>query len=283
MSAQKGFRRCVTYAWLPSQTDIIYRFLHVPGVPIDPPPPKASLDDADIIPEAHANFLDLVTFGWMNPLLGLGYARPLEATDLYRLQDSRSSQVIADKILASFDRRQDAANEYNARLAAGEIKPGWRALWWRLKGSHDAREKQWRQKDGRKRASLALAMNDSIAWWYWSGGILKLTSDVSSMLSPLVVKVRHLLTPIIHIHWYLGPYTTISHSCFRVSTVDRVRNVCVHARLRIQSTVRYWTCLSSCRRDLPVIYGRRDRHRGLGPDRLCHALPTSFDIVRASN
>lgn len=168
------------------------RFLHVPGVPVDPPPPKASLDDADIIPETHANFFDLVTFGWMTPLLGLGYARPLEDTDLYRLQDSRSSQMIADKILASFDRRRDAAKEYNARLASGEIKPGWRALWWKLRGNRDAREKQWRQKDGRKRASLALAMNDSIAWWYWSGGILKLTSDVSSMLSPLVVKVRRL-------------------------------------------------------------------------------------------
>ncbi|TFY58828.1 hypothetical protein EVJ58_g6166 [Rhodofomes roseus] len=164
------------------------RFLHVPGVPTDPPPPKASLDDAELIPEVTANFYSILTFGWITGLLGLGYARPLEDTDLYKLQDSRSSQVIADKILASFDRRRGAADEYNARLAAGEIKPGWRSLWWRLRGSRAEREKQWRQKDGRKRASLALALNDSVAWWYWSGGLLKLIADISTTLSPLVVK-----------------------------------------------------------------------------------------------
>ncbi|KAH9928634.1 ABC transporter [Fomitopsis serialis] len=164
------------------------RFLHVPGVPIDPPPPKASLDDADLIPEATANFVDILTFGWVTGLLGLGYARPLEDTDLYKLQDHRSSQVIADKILASFDRRQEAADAYNTRLAAGEIKPGWRSLWWTLRGNRPEREKRWRQKDGRQRASLAFALNDSIAWWYWSGGLLKLSADITSTLSPLVVK-----------------------------------------------------------------------------------------------
>ncbi|KZT73163.1 hypothetical protein DAEQUDRAFT_808686 [Daedalea quercina L-15889] len=164
------------------------RFLHVPGVPVDPPPPKATLDDADLIPEETANFYNILTFGWITPLLGLGYARPLEDTDLYKLQDSRSSQLIADKILASFDQRREAADEYNARLAAGEIKPGWKGLWWTLRGNRAEREKQWRQKDGRKHASLAFALNDSVAWWFWSAGILKLIADVTTTLSPLVVK-----------------------------------------------------------------------------------------------
>ncbi|KAI0714464.1 P-loop containing nucleoside triphosphate hydrolase protein [Cerioporus squamosus] len=156
--------------------------------PKEIPPPKASLDDADIIPEVGASWWSLLTFGWITPLMSLGYARPLEASDLYKLQSHRESQVIADKITKSFERRQAAATEYNERLANGEISPGLKGVWWSLRGDRAEREKQWREKDGRKRASLVLAMNDSIAWWFWSGGILKLVADVSQVCSPLLVK-----------------------------------------------------------------------------------------------
>ena len=156
------------------------------------PPPKASLDDSEDIPEATAPWWSILTFGWITPLMSLGYARPLEATDLYKLQDHRASRVIADKIVASFERRQAVAAEYNERLAKGEISPGLRGVWWSIRGNREQREKQWRQKDGRKRASLALALNDSIKWWFWLGGVLKLVADVSQVCSPLLVKVRSL-------------------------------------------------------------------------------------------
>lgn len=118
------------------------------------------MDDAELIPEATAGWFSLMTFGWIGPLLSLGYARPLEATDLYKLQDSRSSQVIAKKILDSFEARQIKAAEYNTRLANGEISPGMKGLWWSMKGVRKEREKQWREVSGKKKASLALAMND---------------------------------------------------------------------------------------------------------------------------
>ena len=132
-----------------------------------------------------------MTFGWITPLLGLGYARPLEAPDLWKLQDDRSAAYIADKINASFDRRQREAAEYNARLANGEIKPGIgkRIRWAITPGSREAKEKQWREKDGRKKASLLWAMNDSVKWWFWSAGILKVLGDTAQVTSPLVVKV----------------------------------------------------------------------------------------------
>ncbi|KNZ79214.1 ABC transporter C family member 2 [Termitomyces sp. J132] len=114
----------------------------------EPPPPKQSLDDADLIPEATANFFKLVTFGWVTPLLGLGYSRPLVAHDLYKLQESRGAARIAEKINASFDRRNKQAQE----------------------------------------ASLIWALNDSIAWWFWSGGLLKVISDTAQVTSPLFVK-----------------------------------------------------------------------------------------------
>ncbi|KAI0300742.1 ABC transporter [Russula brevipes] len=165
------------------------RFLKGLVVPIDPPPPKGSADDADYIPEMTAGWFDQLTFGWMNSLMTLGYARPLEASDLWKLQEHRSSEVIAMAILDSFEARRKRAEEYNARLANGEVKP---PLSLRLKslirGDREERLKRWREKDGKKRASLTWAINDSIKWWFWSGGILKVIGDTAQITSPLLVK-----------------------------------------------------------------------------------------------
>ena len=109
----------------------IRRYVRVPFTSTKPPPPpKASVEESELIPEAKANWFSLVTFEWVSPLLALGYARPLEAPDLWRLQDERGSAVIAEQIIASFDRRTVEAAEFNGRLANGEIKPGLRKLWW---------------------------------------------------------------------------------------------------------------------------------------------------------
>lgn len=148
-----------------------------------PPPPTYSVEDSPLIPEASANLLSIITFQWISSLLSLGYSRPLVAGDLYRLQDSRSAASIADQINESFDRRKREAEEYNARLDKGEISPGIHRFWW-----SEERKKQWRAKDGRKKASLVMAMNDSVKWWFWSSGVLKVIGDTAQVTSPLVVK-----------------------------------------------------------------------------------------------
>ncbi|KAG2017864.1 ATP-binding cassette transporter [Coprinopsis cinerea AmutBmut pab1-1] len=155
-----------------------------------PPPPQYSIQDSPLIPEASANWWSLVTFGWISPLLGLGYARPLVAADLWKLQDERSAAAIADKINESFDRRLKEAAEYNVRLANGEIGPGvGKRIWWSITpGSVSEKEKKWREVDGKKKASLAWAMNDSVKWWFWSSGLLKVVGDTAQVTSPLVVK-----------------------------------------------------------------------------------------------
>jgi hypothetical protein len=125
----------------------------------------------------------------MGPLLSLGYARPLEASDLYKLQDDRSSQAIAKRILDSFEARRIKADAYNTRLANGEVSPGLKGLWWSLRGIRREREREWREVSGKKKASLALAMNDSVFWFFWIGGIYKLIADTAQITSPLLVKV----------------------------------------------------------------------------------------------
>ncbi|KAH8989225.1 ABC transporter [Lactarius hatsudake] len=168
----------------------VHKFFKGLVVPLDPPPPKQSIDDADYIPEMTAGWFSLLTFGWMNSLMTLGYARPLEAPDLWKLQEHRSSEVIANAILDSFEARCKKADEYNTRLSNGEIKPPLKLRLVSVLRGDDGEERlrQWVEKDGRKRPSLALAINDSVKWWFWSGGILKVASDTAQVTSPLVVK-----------------------------------------------------------------------------------------------
>jgi hypothetical protein len=167
------------------------RFVKGLIIPLDPPPPKESIDDADYIPEMTAGWFNLLTFGWMNSLMALGYARPLEASDLWKLQEHRSSEVVANAILDSFEARRKKADEYNTRLANGEVKPPLRLrLMSALRGNGEERLRQWIEKDGRKQPSLTLAINDSVKWWFWSGGMLKVAGDTAQVTSPLILKVR---------------------------------------------------------------------------------------------
>jgi hypothetical protein len=138
------------------------------------PPPSGTLDDALPIPDTNASFLSQLTFQWITPLLNLGYGRPLEITDLWKMDAWRHPDVYADKILTSFERRHAAAQTYNARLASGEVSPSLRQkIWWTLKRDRKAREKRWREIDGKRKASLILAMNDAVKWFFWPGGVFR--------------------------------------------------------------------------------------------------------------
>ena len=140
----------------------------------------------------------------------LGYARPLEASDLWKLQDHRSAGVIAESILDSFDARRKKADEYNVRLNNGEIKPPLRLrVMSRLRGDGEERLKRWREKDGRAQPSLTLAMNDAIKWWFWSGGVLKVIGDTAQITSPLILKVGQLL-------WFMLRFSCEIYACLSV-------------------------------------------------------------------
>ncbi|KZV72166.1 ABC transporter, partial [Peniophora sp. CONT] len=154
----------------------------------DPPAPSQSLDDASLSPEATASFLSRLSFVWIWPLLTLGYARPLEATDLWKLQDERSAAVVAAKIEQSFSARAKLAEQYNAALAAGNIAPSrLQRSWWALRGQRDEREARWREAS-KQSPSLALALSDAVTWWFWSAGILKFMADLAQNFAPLVVR-----------------------------------------------------------------------------------------------
>ncbi|KZT29601.1 ABC protein [Neolentinus lepideus HHB14362 ss-1] len=167
-----------------------------------PPPPPASLDSAPVIPLANASILSKLTYWWITPMMVLGYQRTLQATDLWKMDPSRESGTLSDKLDESWDRRVREVEEWNERLAGGEIQPSvWlRLKWWwggiwglvRRRGerrmSLEEREKRWREVDGRKEPSLAWSLNDTFGWEFWAAGAFKVLGDVSQLMGPLIVR-----------------------------------------------------------------------------------------------
>ncbi|KAF7773337.1 hypothetical protein Agabi119p4_5504 [Agaricus bisporus var. burnettii] len=168
-------------------------------IPKDPPPPPpAFLDCAPVIPLAHANIFSVFTYSWVTPMMNLGYQRTLQASDLWAVDQSRSARTLSTKLDEALRKRIKSAREWNEGLRNGKYGPGIlrRAQWClyslpRGRGfsrAYAAREIEWRENTGLKRPSLVWAMNDTLGRFFWSGGALKVASDMSALMGPLLVK-----------------------------------------------------------------------------------------------
>ncbi|KAN0060307.1 hypothetical protein ACQY0O_007636 [Thecaphora frezii] len=177
-----------------------------------PPPPPLTFEDSRLTPLANANILSKLHFGWMTPIMMLGYQRPLEATDLWILPEDLSAEKLGGTLQADWDRRVREAKAYNQKLESGEIQPGWRrkATWAvqsalsRDGGSVKEREAAWRappthtsdgpvgkkalNPSGHKKPSLVWALHDQMGREIWIGLVFKIVGDTAQITSPLVLK-----------------------------------------------------------------------------------------------
>lgn len=109
------------------------------------------------------------------------------------MDSSREAGYLGDKLDKAWARRVKEADDWNARLADGSIKPGiGKRLKWSIQaaagrvirgrkseGFHERMqdmEQHWRDVDGRKEASLAWALNDTFGASFWLGGFFKVHS-----------------------------------------------------------------------------------------------------------
>ncbi|KUI54239.1 Oligomycin resistance ATP-dependent permease YOR1 [Cytospora mali] len=119
------------------------------------------------LPESTANWLSIMLFHWLSPVLRIGYTRPLQTDDLYDMPDYRLAEDHADKL----ERCWAARLEKNRSIPAG---PGsWRPFWMRRRSDTTV---------------LTMALNDVCFRWFWLGGMFKLAGDLSQMVSPLLIR-----------------------------------------------------------------------------------------------
>ncbi|KAF8922710.1 ABC protein [Mucidula mucida] len=90
-----------------------------------PPPPPASLSDAPVIPIVNVSLFSKLTYSWITPLMVLGYQRTLQAPDLWKVDPLHEAGRLSKLLDESWERRSQKAESWNARLAAGELKPSY--------------------------------------------------------------------------------------------------------------------------------------------------------------
>ncbi|CAD0110783.1 unnamed protein product [Aureobasidium uvarum] len=61
--------------------------------------------------EYKANFFSHLTFQWMAPMMSVGYQRPLELNDLWKVNPDRSVDVLSARLKAAFKKRVDNGTE----------------------------------------------------------------------------------------------------------------------------------------------------------------------------
>ncbi|KAI0446600.1 P-loop containing nucleoside triphosphate hydrolase protein [Xylaria telfairii] len=109
-----------------------------------PPVPKEKQESR----EATAGFFSKLTFQWMAPLMTVGYKRPLEQGDLWKVNPRRSADVMAGKCSESFERRVKNGDKYPL-------------LW---------------------------AIHETFFWEFWVGGLCQLVASIFQVLSPFVLR-----------------------------------------------------------------------------------------------
>ncbi|KAI0810725.1 ABC transporter family protein [Xylaria sp. FL0064] len=109
-----------------------------------PPVPKEKQKSA----EARASFFSRLTFQWMAPLMNVGYKRPLEQGDLWKVNPKRAVDVMARKCNESFERRVQNGDKYPL-------------LW---------------------------AIHETFFWEFWIGGLCNLVASIFQVLSPFVLR-----------------------------------------------------------------------------------------------
>ncbi|KAF7319425.1 ABC protein [Mycena chlorophos] len=110
-----------------------------------PPPPPASIADAEISPYVTASLFSRLTYLWISPMMVLGFQRTLQASDLWKMGPEQEAEFLTRKLEASWARRVEEANVWNQRVKDGEVKPGLlRRAMWSIPGRNRKKlEKAW--------------------------------------------------------------------------------------------------------------------------------------------
>ncbi|KAF5850404.1 hypothetical protein GGP41_002612 [Bipolaris sorokiniana] len=109
-----------------------------------PPVPK----ERTVSPEYTAGLFSKLTWQWMQPIMQVGYKRPLEKNDIWEVNPDRSADLLAAKLEAAFNRRREQGGE----------KP------------------------------LLGAMFDTFKWEFIIGGLCQLSASVIQAIAPFVLR-----------------------------------------------------------------------------------------------
>ncbi|KAJ8076752.1 hypothetical protein PM082_001175 [Marasmius tenuissimus] len=156
-----------------------------------PKPAPPAYGEGKEIPERKAFFLSQIWFAWLDPLLRVGYTRPLEQEDLWNLPSDRLTTVLTDRVESAFFDRcapekrplafretsRDSDSERDDKIKEGEPREEGGA-------SYEGVDKE-KVYD----ASILKTLHGVFYAQWWFAGLLQLGSDALKITTPLVNKI----------------------------------------------------------------------------------------------
>ncbi|KAH6913154.1 ABC protein [Coprinopsis sp. MPI-PUGE-AT-0042] len=164
-------------------------------IPKEPPPkPPVNPDDSQVTPFATANFISVMLYSWITPIMTLGYQRTLQASDLWKLDEEHTAASLTRRFEAAYERRCQDAETFNKALASGSRKPPLiKRVIWSVKSLSSSKsrvrfEEEWQRGTKPKKPSVPLAVNDVLGRFWWTGGVFKVFADVAQLSCPLLIR-----------------------------------------------------------------------------------------------
>ncbi|KAJ7890947.1 multidrug resistance-associated ABC transporter [Mycena olivaceomarginata] len=169
-----------------------------PWNPLRPPPAPPALGAGKLMPEQNASIFSRLVFAWLNPILSVGFTRPLEANDLWSLPPERLTDAMAQKLQDNFYARcppekrplyvQDPGT--SSEPSVSDVKQ-------ETKSDDPKAKKQKSPYD----SSLGKALHVTFFTPFWTAGVLLLIAEALRTTAPLVNQI--LLTWLVDSYVYV--------------------------------------------------------------------------------
>ncbi|KAK0199743.1 multidrug resistance-associated ABC transporter [Desarmillaria ectypa] len=159
--------------------------------PLHPPPSPPAFAGDHVLPEENVTIFSRLIFQWLGPFLDVGFSRPLEKEDLWRLPQKHTTSSVTDEVEINFysrcppeqrpfPLRHKLPNDVEDRQSSKE------SLNDAEKAAPDTRKKSTQTKYD---SSLTKALHRTFLVRFWSAGICKLVGDTLKTTTPLVTKI----------------------------------------------------------------------------------------------
>ncbi|KAL1706525.1 P-loop containing nucleoside triphosphate hydrolase protein [Schizophyllum commune] len=163
-------------------------------------PAPAGFGEGKTLPEGSAWPWSRLVFSWLDPLLKVGFSRPLQEDDLWSLPEKLSTGSIADRLEYNFyvrcppEQRPLVVRERHPALASGV--PAAQGKERDEKTLAEVSSTPAEAKEGDKQPtkspydeSLIKAIHRTVLLRWWLGGLFKVLGDTLRTTSPLIQKV----------------------------------------------------------------------------------------------
>ncbi|KAI0746725.1 multidrug resistance-associated ABC transporter [Daedaleopsis nitida] len=172
--------------------------------PFRPPPAPPAYGGGKVVPETSSSPLSRLCFSWLDPLLAVGFSRPLEAEDFWSMPDNRLTDSLTERVEYAFYKRCPPEERPAFLSQAEHPASGARPEEVTRHSNASTKSPQGDEKDpkadlkdcdrgadGPKKkskhdASLLKALHNVFWLEFWTAGFLKLLSDTLNTTTPLI-------------------------------------------------------------------------------------------------